>query len=732
MLGKEHMTAPELKETGQRLFEAGQYTDALPLLKSAADAFPEDELLWQQLVLAAHYSGEYQQAVEFAKQGIRQHPRSGWLWRQLGSELTTTGRLDEAEKAFDNARNLLNDTDEWLCRYLSALHRKRQNLEAEIGALENLWASGQANSDDLHWLGIAYYNDKNFSKALEFYRQSGATQPNFVLFYNMGRVFSDPEISQHADAADAYRRALALKPDYELAKEMLDTTRRKLAPLAQQALQAATGLVQLEDMYQFYLSPYEVLQIEALERVEELDVKRTQRAKKRLLQEIELNDGRVSWLNNYSLDKSRALAMQDELLDDTKRRYHWAVFQNKNLLRFLTRGDIHHFLYSDDYFPHETLELLDDEPEFRAFLSKPFARQYNLILTRAIERRLLPVVEVLFDGRRWVEPEDEDICFDGSFRRIGDLVELMRSKAKDGRTRKVSLREMEGFLRQHSFAELFNLLPSAFASVQREVVEEIRSLAISCFNEHGDSDLSKEVLSLCKRFTLRSVELTKRLEEDFKTIERMIAEQRQHSFSALVRRNQMLHVTKGRITFAGNTVSAQEIEAIRWGIFVEVVNGVESKHSFSLVVRGSCSRVAVDWGKRRILAGLFRKRGEPVPIADLSTPEQQAYFQLMIDAATHQLIPALIQKLIQRLHAGQAVVIGPCALSDRGIGFRTGFIFRKDHVLSWQDVETQMHSGGMHVWSRANPKARVWMPVKDTDNAVILPILCAGMREGPN
>jgi len=40
------MEPEELKETGQRLFHAGQYSNALPLLKSAVDAFPEDESLW--------------------------------------------------------------------------------------------------------------------------------------------------------------------------------------------------------------------------------------------------------------------------------------------------------------------------------------------------------------------------------------------------------------------------------------------------------------------------------------------------------------------------------------------------------------------------------------------------------------------------------------------------------------------------------------------------------------
>ena len=518
------MTDQELRNAGQRLFKAGQYSDAIPLLKSAAEAFPKDELLWSELVLAAHYGGQYEQSVEFAKQGIRELPRSDWLWRQLGGELTQIDRLDEAEKALNNACNL-NPNAEWLWRHFAGLHRKQKNLEKEIEALENLCALGEANSNDLNQLGIAYHNHKNFAKAIEYYKLSAAVKLDTAPLFNMGMVFNDPEVSQDSDAADAYRRALALQPDYEPAKERLDIAKRKLVPLAERAVAAATGLVQSDDMFLFYVSPFEALQIESVESVEELDVKVIQRAKNLLLQEIKLNDGKVSWLDDYPLDMSRALAIVDELDDKAKKRYHWSVFQNKRLLGFLTRGDIRHFLYADDFFPHETLELLDEEPEFRAFLSKLFARQYNLVLTHAIERRLLPVVEVLFDGRRWVEPEDEDICFEGAFKRIGDLVERMRSKVAEGCVRKVSLQEIEGFLRQDSFPEIFNLLPTTFASAQNDIVAEIRSLAISCFNEHDDVDLSKGVLNICKRFTSRSVELRKHLEEDFRAIEEIIFKQ---------------------------------------------------------------------------------------------------------------------------------------------------------------------------------------------------------------
>jgi Tetratricopeptide repeat len=70
--------SPRDKETGERLFKSRQYGEAIPLLKSAADAFPQDEGLWQELVMAARDYGQHEQAVEFAKLAIRHHPRADW------------------------------------------------------------------------------------------------------------------------------------------------------------------------------------------------------------------------------------------------------------------------------------------------------------------------------------------------------------------------------------------------------------------------------------------------------------------------------------------------------------------------------------------------------------------------------------------------------------------------------------------------------------------------------
>jgi predicted Zn-dependent protease len=137
------MTAQELKETGQRLFKSRQYAEAVPLLKSAAELLPKDEIVWQELVLAASRSGQREQGIEFCKQAIKQHPRSGWLWRQLGGKLVSIDRLEEAEKALTNSKSLESNSP-WLWRYLVQLRQKQKNFEGEILAWENLF--------DWNWL----------------------------------------------------------------------------------------------------------------------------------------------------------------------------------------------------------------------------------------------------------------------------------------------------------------------------------------------------------------------------------------------------------------------------------------------------------------------------------------------------------------------------------------------------------------------------------------------------
>jgi hypothetical protein len=263
-------------------------------------------------------------------------------------------------------------------------------------------------------------------------------------------------------------------------------------------------------------------------------------------------------------------------------------------------------------------------------------------------------------------------------------------------------------------------------------VSEIRSLAISCHNKHGDSELSAQVLALCRLFRFTGTELDSRLEEDSRVIGEIVAENREHSFSAWVHEDQAVYITHKGISFAGDEVGVADIETVRWGIYVRTVNGMETDHSFTLVVRGGGRSVTVQLDKRGLIGCVkraLRKKDEVIPIDQLPSAHQEAYFRRMIDGVLHYLVPPLITKLVERLVNGESVQIGPCNVSRSGLAFCAGLVFSKDYLVSWADVDTQMESGKIRVFSRSNRKAQCEMSLRDTDNAVILPILCAAMCE---
>lgn len=521
---KKGMTAQELKSSGQKLFKERHFAEAIPLLKLAAEAFTEDVSLWRDLALAATSVARHDEAIEYATQGTKHHPSDGWLWRQLGEDLIALGRLDEAEEAL-NKGLVVEPGAPWLWRYFARLHRKRKNYVAEAEALEHLVVLGKADGNDLNMLGIAYHNHSNFAKAIDYYRRSATAFP-VEAFFNMGLVFQHPDVSQDVDATDAFRRALLLNPNYDKAKVQLEVRKRKLIPLASRARKAAIGLIQPDESFRFYVSPFEALNLIDVDDVDSLEPKVIQKAKTKLLAEIELYRS-VSWLDGYKLDRARAIALVGELDEDkAERDYHSAIFQNKPLLRFLTRGEIEHFLYSDEYFPQETLELLDNDPEFGDFISKPFAQQYDLLLSHAINRFELDVVEALFDGRRWVTAADQDACYPRTEKWVADLVEGIHKKriASEAGESKIDAKELGDWLSRYGITTIFNLLPAHFRPQQNELVREIRLIAISWYNQHDDAEMARDVLAVCKQFRFKTEELNQRLEKDFKTVSREIAE----------------------------------------------------------------------------------------------------------------------------------------------------------------------------------------------------------------
>jgi tetratricopeptide (TPR) repeat protein len=375
------MTAEDQLKEAKALRQKGRHAEALAMAQTVAAAYPDNADAWWVAGLAAHSLKKFLESLAALKETIRLAPRWAPGWAQYGIVLEENGQKPEGKKALYQAIKIKPD-HVFAHRQLARIFKQEENFDGQILHLTRLDDLGEANGDDLNLLGIAHWRQKHFANAIEYYLRSAKLGAGPYPYFNLALVYSHPEVSQDVDAIDSLRRAIADTADYEPAIKKLGELTPRLFGLAQEVLKQGETLLHLGECFHFYLNPLEMVGFEREQDFEELDTKRIQRLKKAVLQEIDLEDGVIQSLDGFALDKSRAIGLCEELLDPKLRRYHWQVFKNPLLLWFMTRGDIRHFLHTENSFSLETLEALD-EGEFRRWLSEPFARQYDLVLSRS-------------------------------------------------------------------------------------------------------------------------------------------------------------------------------------------------------------------------------------------------------------------------------------------------------------------------------------------------------------
>lgn len=663
---------------------------------------------WWNLGLAQHSLGNLDESLESLRTMLKLAPKFAAGWAQYGVVLAANGQSDQGLKALSQAIQL-DPAQAFAARQAARICRERKDAEGEIHYLTRLDAMGQADGHDLNKLGIAYWEKKHFGKAIEYYHRSASELEDCAPYFNLALVYNHDEVSQDVDAIDCLQRALQINQNYEKATTRIKAIKPRLDKLAQDVLSEVEYGLDVQDWFKFYINPFELLVGRNYEHaLEAYDTKTIQKLKKQLLQEIELEDGNIHYMEGLKIDKSRAIGICEELNDDNLKEKHWLVFSEPCLLDFLTRGSVRHFLCLDDYKPLKLLEELDDEwSGFRGWLSLPFARQYDLVLTRALQRRNTALIESLFDGRRWILREHEELCFEGGRRQVEHLLAPLRQAADKANDVKPQLPHLKSLVNHSGLISIINLLPEPFREQQREAVSMIRSIAIAAFNEHGDSDLSKAILTLSKDFSFKSAALTQRLDDDFKQINNLIAKERQHE-AKLTLGSDKLEVTKDGVRQGSTFIAVENIRSIRWGI---LITGTQYSqiYQFLMVCRDSAGNTTnFSWQSSN------------------NIEEQQKHFTALIKAAVNYVVPKIYENIQAQLDAGKQVKIGPCVLSKSHLMFeKSGWFSSKQIAIPWSRVETQVSNGDLYVYDRSETSSRVSMTIRDTDNAVILQFLAS-------
>lgn len=683
-----------------------RYEEALISALAAVAQDDKNGEAWWQVALSRESLGDSKNAIIALRKTVELIPHGCNVWARLGDLLMKGGNLNEAKEAFEAAILLYEDQTTALIG-LSHIYNKedlKEQDDKEISALEKIEQLLSLSKTQINRLGILYYRNGRYHDAIHCWKKNVWNADHPSQRFNLGLAYSHSSISQHADAIDMWRLVLRNWPEYELAQKSIANLLPTLLTHAEKARREGDSILPQDQWFNYYINPFQLINIPDDADIDEIDTKTIQRLKKNLLQEIELEDGRVSWMPGIGIDKSRAIGLCDELHDEVKMDWHWQVYSNKPLLRFLTKGSHEHFLVRADGSELDTINCIEWDDDFLEWLGKFFAPQYDRVLTKAIEQGNVTLVECLLHGRRWVPISMVDDCFHNAQKAVEELVKQLEEISNTSNEFKPSFNKIEMLLNQSRFIEIMNSLPVFFEQHQSKTIHLIRGIAINAFNVHDDIDLSKKITELARKFKHRSIDLNIILDEDIKTIEEIIRKEREHE-AKLTSSGQKWEITKEGIRQGDKFIAAGDVSAVKWGIIV--TNEVAGKYwDFLLSFTADDGRkLAFQW-------------------KTTESEKSRIHFDNLITASLNYVFPFLLEKIETKLSSNKSINIGPCRVTKYGIHYETqGWIFSSQHFTPWSKAKIEIDNGNLFVIDKSDPKKRTSFSLRDTDNANLLSVL---------
>ncbi len=700
----------DLIKKSTELREAGRLEESILSARRATSLDPESANAWWQLALSVSEKDGDLAALEHFKKTVELADGFGFGWHRLGNAYKKAAMLDEAVEAWETAC-LYDDDFEWTRYNLIDAYNSRDlasEKEKLLAQLVELETQGKLRKYDYHLLAIANHNKGNFLNAIPYYKKYLSQRFDDEYGYsNLSIAYSSQQVGQELDAADCCHLALLVRPDFENATKQLSVLGPKLEKLKANVRQYLDNHTLIADnsWFENYVSPYELLQVEEDEETGELEIKEIQKAKKVLLQEIELEDGIVEWMPNLKIDRSRAIKLADELTDETLRYYHQQIYEYKPLLNFLSRGDFSLFLYDKDELPTGFLSVFVGDQEFARWLSGIFSKQYDTLFAAALLSKNIDVIEAILDGRRFVIPEYEDKCFTTGIRYSSDFLTDLKAEQEKVEKTKPTIQAIRFVLSNKNLGRILEVLPPAFQEVQADAAQMIRNISIDIYNHHGDADLAKEVLGLAENFARKSPSFRLRLEKDIAKLNELIEKEKKDE-SYLTFGETKFEITREGIRHGGKFIKATDAETLRWGIAITNSSGYKT-YEFKIVVGGIGSHtINVSW-----------KSGSDIK-------KQEELFQKCVDAIFSYLLPNVVEKLREELARGKTVYVGGVPVTKGGVTLKAqGWFSSKEEYCPWRSLSSEIKNGSAVITSTINSKAEATLSLADIDNAWILHIL---------
>lgn len=250
--------------------------------------------------------------------------------------------------------------------------------------------------------------------------------------------------------------------------------------------------------------------------------------------------------------------------------------------------------------------------------------------------------------------------------------------------------------------------------LSHEVADEIRSLAVDLFNEHGLLDISKRLTALQQEVFAEVDRVVEQSEEDASALDK-IAEQRTQFLAKMEARAESwkreityeadvgvmfknkLRISPNGVQWKGSKIPLEEIRRVRWGSTRHSVNGIPAGTTYSVFVGRERDGTTIDLRRELIYSEFVSRLWKTAGVR-------------------------LLTEMLEGLRAGQRYGFGSAIVTDDGVELERRKLFGSNERVhcKWTDLVIGNGAGTFYIVKKDNKKIAVELPYQDVDNVHIL------------
>lgn len=252
-----------------------------------------------------------------------------------------------------------------------------------------------------------------------------------------------------------------------------------------------------------------------------------------------------------------------------------------------------------------------------------------------------------------------------------------------------------------AIAEQYATRQELISDVSDDLAVVLRGISIDAHNDEKDLLTALRAIELSTKYA-KSPEHKIRVQEDLRQIQESYAEQKKSEVSLKIR-NDEVEVNSRIFRYNQTILQISEITGIRFGVFAQYTNGVQSSISFLISAIGKGGQIDIECKR------FWR-----------SQQQAESDYKAILHGIIYNVMPTLVIKIAQNISSGQIIKMGDMQIAKDGIYMTSGaLLWKKEHLVPWKDIRFGTNQGVLTVISVNDKGIRSSSPLREVWNAVI-------------